>query len=323
MHCFYLNETQMLKIPVLLIVFNRPSLTIKVMERIKAAKPSKVYISADAPRKEIKSDFKKCEKVRQIIDSFDFECEVIKQYHQANKGCSLGPRSAFEWFFKHEEMGIILEDDCLPSKSFFLFCEEMLFYYKDNKKVTSINGSNLGFSLNDDYSYTYSKFMNMWGWATWRRVYNEVDFELNSWKKTKFKSLKLIKLLGEPFLFPDINWIKYWRFQFDMTINTKKLTWWDYQWIFYQLESGTVSVVPKKNLVSNLGFSEEGTHTLHQELPASNLRTYEIEFPLRHTSSIRINKKYEKEYVKKIWSTYNYQPMFFFLKNFLLKLLKK
>jgi hypothetical protein len=220
-------------------------------------------------------------------------------------GCSLGPGTALDWFFAQESEGIILEDDCVPHPDFFTFATEMLDRYRFNKKIISINGSNLGYTLENGNSYTFSRFMNMWGWATWKRSYEQIDYQLDHWKNVKQKNLYLWRLLRFNLFDIDLGWIKYWRFQFDKTITTKKITWWDYQWIYYQLINKKYAILPANNLVKNIGFDENGHHTIFANSPAANLPLKSMPLPYKHPLKIKPDIIYEDLSVKKIWCSYS------------------
>ena len=151
--------TKRLKTAVLLVVFNRPDTTRKVFEAIREAKPPRLYIAADGPRPDVESDIEKCAKTRMIADEVDWNCEVKTLFRKENLNCGLGPSTAFTWFFQHENEGIILEDDCVPSQSFFWFCEDLLKRYRDDDRVFHIGGNNFldGWKNDKDYDYYFSQ----------------------------------------------------------------------------------------------------------------------------------------------------------------------
>ena len=280
------------------------------------ARPTRLYVANDAPREQNEGDASKTAEVREIVQQVDWPCEVKYLFHNDNLGCSLGPRAAFKWFFDQEEEGIILEDDCVPHPSFFSFCEEMLHRYKNDQRIISINGSNLGYTSTNAAAYTFSRFMNMWGWATWKDRASKIDYSLQDWKQKRKKSYWLWKHLRQDLTDMDVGWVKYWRFQFDKTIQTEKLTWWDYQWIYYQLKHQLLSVVPAKNLVSNIGFNNDGHHTVYDFLPAANLPVFELSPPYQAPAIIAPDYLYEEEYVKKIWLNHKRRPVSFYVKMF-------
>ncbi len=176
-----------LRTPVLLVIFNRPKTTQLVFEAIRRAKPARLYIAADGPRKNVESDIKNCAEARKIVEQIDWDCAVQTLFRNGNVNCGRGPSSAFTWFFEHEEEGIILEDDCLPSQSFFWFCQELLEYYRDDTRVMHIGGNNFlnGWKKDNDYSYYFSRSGHIWGWATWRRAWKMFDFNIKNYAKAK------------------------------------------------------------------------------------------------------------------------------------------
>ena len=184
------TPTKPLKTAVLLVIFNRPETTQVVFEAIRKAKPPRLYVAADGPRTEVPSDAKKCKEAREIINQVDWDCEVKTLFREKGLGCGLGPSSAFTWFFEHEEDGIILEDDCLPSQSFFWFCEELLERYRHDNRVMHIGGNNFlnGWQKDRDYSYYFSNSGHIWGWATWRRAWKLFDFNISLYEKLKGKN---------------------------------------------------------------------------------------------------------------------------------------
>jgi hypothetical protein len=297
---FNLLKADMLP-PVLLIIFNRPDTTQKVFDAIRQVKPARLYIAADAPRAGNKLDEEKCKAARAITENVDWPCDVKRLYQEKNIGCSLGPRTAFNWFFSQEKEGIILEDDCVPHPDFFLFAASMLDRYRENKKIISINGCNLGYTLQDGNSYTFSRFMNMWGWATWADRVQSIDYSLQDWKQVKNPLWHLYKKMRQNPFDGDIKWYQYWQDKFDLTITKETVTWWDWQWIWHQIEQEQLSVIPAVNLVTNIGFNVEATHTRYDDNPAAYIPAKALTFPLTHPSKIKWNHIYEEKYVKWVW----------------------
>jgi hypothetical protein len=302
---------------VLFIIFNRPATTQKVFEAIRVAKPSRLYIAADAPREGNTIDEEKCKATRAVTEHIDWPCDVKRLYQENNLGCSVGPRTAFSWFFSQEKEGIILEDDCVPHPDFFLFAATMLEKYRDNKQIISINGSNLGYELKDGNSYSFSRFMNMWGWATWADRAASIDYSLHEWKKIKRPLWFLYINMRQHLFDTDINWYRYWQHKFDLTVTKEKITWWDWQWIFHQLKHQQLSIVPAVNLVSNIGFDADATHTHEAGNPAANIPTTSLRPPFKHPASIQPDFIYEEQFVKWVWCFHKRLPTSFYLKQFI------
>lgn len=269
--------------PVLFLVFNRPSTTRRVFEAIRNAKPLKLYIAADGPRYHKKGEAEKCLEVRSIVLDVDWECEVHTLFRDENLGCGEGVSSAITWFFEHEPEGIILEDDCLPSSDFFPYCSELLERYRDDKRVMGISGTNLvpDHVRNDNYSYSFSNHNNIWGWATWRRAWSLYDYEMSQYKKVIRKGY-LNASFTSPYEADYFLWV------FERTFLIPSITW-DYQWEFVRRINSGLTIMPKSNMISNLGFGEDATHTTDSGDPSSQLSLQELTFPLKHPEYVMVD----------------------------------
>ncbi len=276
--------------PILILLFNRPKETKILINRLRNLKPSKIYISQDGPRKSLEKDTILCESVKDLLKDIDWDCEVKKKFNKINLGCRTSVSLALNWFFENEESGIILEDDCIPSNSFFNFCEEMLKKYKNYENIYSISGSN--FQNNQqigDGDYYFSKYAHCWGWATWKRAWNKYDDDMKFW--TKFKKSDLWKKLH---LIPLEK--KYWLKIFD-NVYERKIDSWAYVWLASVWYAGGKSIIPNKNLIINIGFNEFATNTLStSKLDQNKLKFLEYENNLTHPSEQKINYKAD-EYV--------------------------
>jgi len=261
-----------MKTPVLFIIFNRQETTKKVFEAIKVAKPEKLFIAADGPRKNIANEKELCEETRKIIDKIDWECEVKTLFREENLGCGKAVSGAITWFFENVEEGIILEDDCLPHPSFFKYCEELLDHYRLDNKIFMISGNNfLPKKLKPAGSYYFSQIPHIWGWATWKRSWTKYDFNI--------ADLPAFIKNGEIKMWSNIYVQKYWLEKFN-DVYLKKINTWDYQLVYTMWKNKNFSIAPKVNLVSNIGFGIGGTHTLNKNDNLSNFPSEEINFPL-------------------------------------------
>jgi hypothetical protein len=269
-----------MKSPILFLVFNRPKTTQAVFEIIRQAKPPKLYIAADGPRKDRPGESEKCEKVRSISTAVDWECEVKTLFREENLGCKQGVSSGIDWFFQHEPEGIILEDDTLPLLCFFDFCDELLEKYR-HENVSMIAGDNRAMQYTQtENSYFFSCFTPIWGWATWRRSWENYDIQMTLWPEWK-KQNKLKKILDEK------QFLDFWTWFFDKTFNTQMDTW-DVQWTFTCWVKGSPSIIPASNLVKNIGYGEDATHTTGGEPDiVANSKPAEINFPLKHPHEIK------------------------------------
>lgn len=245
----------MLETPILFLVFNRPEKTSQVFELIRAAKPKKLYVSADGARASVADEYDKCQETRKLItENVDWDCELFTLFRDENLGCKIAVSEGITWFFKNEEMGIILEDDCLPDMSFFSFCSELLRKYRNDDRVMHIAGTNfVNETLKISDSYYFSIFPNIWGWATWRRAWEKYDSALNSYPT-------FLEQGGYNSLFEDSIMSEYFYYFTNIVFNGKFNTW-DLQWVYCVLTNNGLCIVPAVNLVSNIGFDVEATHT--------------------------------------------------------------
>ncbi|MGB2925066.1 MAG: glycosyltransferase family 2 protein [Limnothrix sp.] len=273
-----------MKTPVAFLIFNRPDTTQRVFEAIRQAKPPILLVVADGPRGDRPEEAKQCAATRAIIETIDWDCEVLKNYSEANLGCKNRVSSGLDWVFEQVEEAIILEDDCLPDLSFFPFCEELLEKYRDNPKIMAISGDNFQFGRKrTEHSYYFSIYNHCWGWASWRRAWKYYDRDMTSWKQAKEK--KLLNTIFSNYLAK-----YYWHRKFEQTYQ-KKYNTWDYQWTFTCWAKNGLTVLPEVNLVSNIGFNSQSTHTSDQISPYSNMPTSAMKVPLEHPPSIIRCKK--------------------------------
>jgi hypothetical protein len=265
--------------PIVFIIFKRPDTTEKVFETIRQAKPTKLFVIADGPRLDRPGEGEKCEAARAIIERVDWDCEVIKNYSDTNLGCAKRVSSGLDWVFSNVEEAIILEDDCVPNSTFFPFCEELLNKYRFDSRIMSISGNNFyNCHLKNQDSYYFSRYFHCWGWATWRRSWQYYDGNMKQWLDSlNNKWLEDILL--------DSKAVQYWtgifQLTFDGTIDT-----WDYPWMFNCWTQSGLSIIPKVNLVTNMGYGVDATHTGNRSSKFSNLTTFGIDFPLKHPDLI-------------------------------------
>lgn len=286
----------MLNTPVLFITFNRPETTAQVFEAIRKAKPKQLFVAADGPRAGNRDDNASCEEVRRLATKVDWDCELETLFRNDNIGCGRGPVEAINWFFDHVEQGIILEDDCLPSQSFFKFCEELLEKYSTEDRVHSISGSNLlgDWSRNKD-SYFFSIHAGIWGWATWRRSWLKYDFNAAKWQNKNIRELF-------NFVFTNENQRNVYIKALNETIEKKgNICWWDYQFIFSRIVTSSFGIIPKTNLVRNIGFGDGATHTFDSTSLLASLPMNEIEFPLKNPEGLMIDQEYDFLYSLKFY----------------------
>jgi hypothetical protein len=289
-----------LKTAVLFLVFNRPDPTRQVFEAIRHAKPPRLYVAADGPRAGRKGEAERVEQVRKIATAVDWPCEVKILFRKENLGCKTAVSEGIDWFFKYEQSGIILEDDCLPAPSFFWFCERMLNKYASDSRIMMISGTNYLLDIRKEVSaeFIFSRHFSIWGWATWRRAWEtyEVDIErcesndheyiaLNSLDKKFYEDLIKTSVIGD--------------------IDT-----WDYQWVLNCCFNYGLSITPSVNLISNIGT--EGAHangeSINNFMPTKELELNKIVYPKRimpnnfHDMLVSIRNRNKKSLPERIFN---------------------
>ena len=243
-----------MKTPVLLMVYIKPETTIKVVEKLKEINARKIYVSINIPPDNNTKDIKKNLEVKKIIQNINWNCKIFIKLRKKHVSAYISYRDAINWFFKKEKEGIVLEDDTVPNKSFFMFCDKMLKRYRNNNKISQICGSSfINQKVKRESSYFYSNYTLCWGYATWSRSIKDFDESMFNWPKIK-KNNYLYKILN------DKKFVSYWSEIFD-TQFTKKFRAWDYIWLYSNWSKNKISIVPKKHLVANIGFVKDATHT--------------------------------------------------------------
>lgn len=240
--------------PVLFLIFNRPDTTKQVFEAIRQARPARLYIAADGPRDSRPNEPEICQKTRAIVADIDWPCEVFTRFREKNLGCKMAVSDGITWFFENEEEGIILEDDCLPSPSFFTYCGALLEKYRNDDRVMHISGDGQANGVSyGNASYYFSPFPLIWGWATWRRAWNFYSNEMASY--AEFRDENRIKDL-----FSQETYQQYWQERFD-SVYYDRVDTWDFRWVYAVMSNNGLCTIPNTNLVTNIGFGADATHT--------------------------------------------------------------
>jgi hypothetical protein len=302
-------------IPVLFLVFNRLDTAKQVFAIIRQIKPRYFYIAADGARNDKPGEREKCAAVRQyILDNIDWPCEVKTLFRDKNLGCKMAVSGAISWFFQNEEWGIILEDDCLPDLSFFPFCQELLEKYKNDETIAVISGDDFNPDKVGDGDYYLSRIPHIWGWATWRRTWEKYDVAMAEFPR--FKKDGAIKKIWS-----NKRVQNYW-IDILSEVYQGKIDTWDYQLTFSLFINNSFCICPNVNLVSNIGFGNEATHTLLKINKLQNIPSKTMSFPLVHPKEVVVNKKMDMFVNKKIFLK-NYWPKLFLRKIGLFNLAKR
>ncbi len=289
--------------PILFLVFNRPHETEQSFQIIRNAKPSKLYIAADGPRKFMLGEDQICNKVRAIVSNIDWDCEVSTLFRTDNLGCKRAIVDAINWFFDFEKEGIIIEDDVIPSEGFFPFCDLLLDKYRHNEEVKAINGFNQFGQNVVNNTYFFSRGYYPWGWATWKSRWihyneNKIDISL-----LNDKSIKDIYHKAA---------IEGVKFNLNI-INEGILDTWDYQMLYMIMVQKGYVIVPFANLTSNIGVN--GAHSTNNKNIFFNYGKIDIDC-LVHPEKVEDNKKMNE----KLWNEYKEAYLSVKIKSILFKL---
>lgn len=246
------TQPSSLNTAVLFLIYKRPDTTRQVFEAIRQAKPPRLYVVGDGPKADVLGEAENVRQARNIVlNGVDWDCEVKTLFRDINLGCKLGVSGGIDWFFENEEEGIILEDDTLPSQSFFWFCQELLEKYRGDERIGQISGSNFQLGIKrGEADYYFSIYNHIWGWATWANRWKNYDVMLNAIEDSIF-----IDNLSEKEEFK-----RYWKNLFKQ-MKQQKIDTWDYQWTFTLWNRQQLTILPNMNLIKNIGFSVEATHT--------------------------------------------------------------
>lgn len=263
-----------MRTPVALFIFNRPEATARVFAEVARARPPRLLVVADGPRAERPGEAERCAAARAVVERVDWDCELLTNYSEVNLGCRRRVAGGLDWVFATVEEAIVLEDDCLPHPTFFRYCEELLEMYRDDERVMLVSGDN--FLLGErgtPYSYYFSRYAHVWGWASWRRAWRHYDVEMKLWPELRGTDW-LLDVHG------DATAARYWAEVLE-DVYAGRIDTWDYQWFFACWASNGLCVTPSVNLVSNIGFGAGATHTTNLS-PVAELPAAALEFPLRH-----------------------------------------
>ncbi len=284
----------MFDVPILITIHSRPDKTKQVFERVMKIKPTNLYVAADGPRKSIEKDIENCREARKVFEDINWDCTVKTLYRKENLGCRKAMSQAISWFYSEVEAGIVLEDDCLPHEDFFYFCQELLNRYAENHNINVIAGNNFQKKIaGNQYSYYFSRYIHCWGWASWRRAWEEYDNSMSMWPEMKSQN-KLAVILDKKYQ------INYWTDIFD-SVYEGKIDSWAYVWMYTCWKNNKITVIPNVNLVSNIGFDDDATHTKGKN---NNLvsNAKKIEFPLKHPGSIEVDRLADNRTEKVLYS---------------------
>ena len=269
-------------VPVVLLVYNRPQFTASALAPLRSIRPRRLLIVADGPKSNRADDERRCREVAEILDTIDWPCQIDVNRAAANLGCRKRVQTGLDWVFETVDRAIIVEDDCVLDPSFFPFSRELLDRYEGNERVHVIGASNgqLGFKTGPD-SYYFTRYPMIWGWATWRRTWKIYDRDIDAWPGLKAESW-LNSFFDDPLA------AEYWAHNFDRI--RQGFDTWDYSLIFSSWKANGVSICPRTNLVTNIGWGPDSTHTNDPQSVYANMPLEPLTFSLKHPADIAVRR---------------------------------
>ncbi|HQW04924.1 MAG: hypothetical protein IPH05_00675 [Flavobacteriales bacterium] len=280
------------KSAVLFIGFKRYDESKAVIEAIRAVRPSRFYFACDGARADKSGEAEEVERVRSLTALVDWPCEFRTLFSDTNRSVRLGPPAAIDWFFDHEEEGIILEDDCLPMPTWFRYADEMLERYRNDERVWVIQGNNLmpqwRTPLDDSYYFSAHGYGAYWGWASWRRTWKKYDLQMQDWPAVRDSGLLEGHFLSasereEVYMIFEKSW-------------NGEIHSWDYQLDYGRMVHGAVNIIPSNNLIRNIGFGSASTHTGSEEDPRNMDNAEDASFPIKHPMHVLVDNRRDLAY---------------------------
>jgi hypothetical protein len=259
--------------PVVVLLYNRPGLTAGLLDMVRQARPRTLLVVADGPRPGVAGDDERCAEARRIATRVDWPCEVFTDFASENLGCARRTTTGLDWAFEQVDRAIVLEDDVRPVPSFFGYCDALLERYADDERIMHIDGGNrLGVWARADHDYHFARHGNVWGWATWRRAWNRYDRTLQRYRTPDARAA-----IDANALDPAHRELLLWFLDRDLA---SEVDAWDYQWTLARYATTGLSIVPSRNLVTNVGFGADATHTVEPSDLAAAAHTHSVELPL-------------------------------------------
>lgn len=259
-------------VPVLLLSYNRPEKLKKVIESLRSAGMRNIYLWSDGPKSGSRQDKAKVMQCRELgLKQISWGCQLKVLFARQNHGCRAGVTRALDWFFSTVDEGIILEDDCVPNQDFFPYCATLLEKYRKHDEVMCISGDNsAGLLFSHGASYSFTRYPMVWGWATWRRAWAQNDAKLSNWSSMRSDREARRRI------WPRRKERAMWKSLLDGILEEQKPDTWDYIWSFTIQVSRGLAIVPRVNLISNIGFDPEATHTKYLDDRRANRPTFDL-----------------------------------------------
>jgi hypothetical protein len=283
-------ENQKFNLPVLIITFNRPDLTRKILDRVVEMNPPRIYFFNDGARPGNENDAVKTVEVRAMAKDLKYEGQLFTRFEEKNLGIKMGESTAMHWLFDNEEEGIVLEDDTYPHPDFFMFCQRMLEKYRHDDRIFTITGCNqLNTWKEDIQDYHYAFYGSYWGWASWRRAWKHYDVTMPQWKEPDVR-----RLIGN--LINHREYFKIRTLEWDNLLAGLNSSW-DYQWTFAHFLNNGLSIVPSRNLITNIGTQREDAVHMTGETPFDDLQSFPFPENFRENHRMIPDMEYDQKVI--------------------------
>lgn len=278
-------------VPILIIFFCRPSTLEKVFKSVREARPSTLLLWQDGPRNNCPDDIENIQKCREIVLNIDWECIVYTKFNTENMGCDPSTFRAQKWAFSIVDKCIILEDDMIPSQSYYFYCKELLDRYENDERIGMICGVNhLGESKNFPADYSFS-YYGSGAWASWKRVADTWDKEYSFLQKEYYLNNLKFKM---PNLYP----VAY---RTALHRRDTGYEWWETIIGFSNYLNNRLAIIPRVNMVSNIGVTKDATHGSSLRMMSKKVKSLffaearDLEFPLNHPDYVVPDYMYMNE----------------------------
>lgn len=283
---------------IVVLVFNRPETTVRLIDRLALVRPKRLLVVADGPRANRPGEVEKVAAVRALFERLPWSCSVERDFADTNLGCRRRVSSGLSWAFSLVEEAIVLEDDCLPHPSFFPFCAELLARYRDDRRIGSISGTDFTVDhRRPEASYWFSRYNLFWGWATWRRAWHHYDDMMGPMDRRADAVDGVEAILRRTF--PRLRERLYWRFILRRT-HSSRIESWGYRWMLSCWAHGLLGIQPAVSMIDNVGTGADATHTRYNPY---GLRPAEaMDDPLRHPMAVQRDEARDRAIEDRIYS---------------------
>lgn len=276
--------------PVALFIFLREKTVLQIIDILRELNAKTIYLIGEGPRPNRDGEEEEVRRIRNVIEkAIDWECTIRRDYAEADIGAGHRISSGITYVLSQENEAIFLEDDILPTKDFFIFCESLLEKYRYDSRIMAVCGCNMIQNYATDDSYLFCQIPFPWGWATWKRAWQGYDYYIKSWNE--LKETKFLKPM-----FPDTEIYRQKAREWDLAYNGIDFTW-DYQFAYHIMINSGLVIVPKENLIKYQGFDDVATNSSMNKFEN---RAGKLVLPFKHPRVIARNYSFEKEYYN-IW----------------------